>query len=286
MAKRVQPYRQQWLAGLCLAALVPVLAGCGPTAEQFEARQSAPQPRTTSGPAAPPAPAPPSPEPEPSPSSSEPVAVQVSGEQAGMAPQVQESCQWLLRRDAAPFPGAGACVSAAMVAGLGARQTVTTTASWLPPGTYSMEFRTAPGFGMILDGQEGDLRISVDGPARTLRTGEAEVTADPGGGPEEAYAAVLVDAAELTANPERLGRLLDSAGPAAIDYGADLDGVPVTKVTGVLKPQEPGGFSGSVVLLLDELYRPLLIEYAGTTRGIASSIRASVTGWGSSGPLR
>ena len=110
--------------------------------------------------------------------------------------------------------------------------------------------------------------------------------ADSGGSAEEAYAAVLVDASELTANPERLRGLLESSGPAAVDYGAVLNGVPVTRLTAVIEPTEPGGFAGAVVLLLDELYRPLLIDYSGTARGLDTSIRAEVSDWGSGGGLR
>ncbi|MBD7994109.1 hypothetical protein H9639_02190 [Arthrobacter sp. Sa2CUA1] len=282
MARRVHPFQRQRIAALCLAAvLLPAAAACGPTAEQFEARQA-----TQDASASASAPAVPGrvhvrtaePEPKSAPSSP-PLQVGVSGAQAGMAADVQAACQWLLRGDTAPFPDAGSCVSAAMVAGGGARQKLTTTASWLPPGTYSMEFQTAPAFSMELGSQDGNLEISVDGTSRTLRTKDAAVEADADGGAEEAYAAVLVDAAELTANPDRLRNLLDTARPALPEYGAEHNGVPVTKLTAVIEASEPGGFAGSLVLLLDDLYRPLFIEYTGTTRGIHSSVRASVTGW-------
>jgi len=280
MARRIHPIRRHRITVLCLAALLPAVAACGPTAEQLESRQAtqgasasasvpaAPQQarvRTTE------------PDAEPAPP---PLQVGVSGAQAGMAANVQDACQWLLRRDTAPFPDAGSCISAAMVAGGGARQSVTTAASWLPPGTYSMDFRTAPGFSMELNSQDGELEITVDGADRTLRTGGAEVAAKADGGAEEAYAAVLVDAAELTSNPDRLRALLDAARPALPDYDAEYNGEPATKLTAVIESAEPGGFTGSLVLVLDELYRPLLVEYTGTTRGIRSSVRASVTDWG------
>ncbi|MBD8043711.1 hypothetical protein H9638_07780 [Arthrobacter sp. Sa2BUA2] len=279
MARRVHPFRRQRIAVLCLAALLPAAAACGPTAEQLEARQATQAPSVSAaGPAAPQQARVRTAEPEPPPPSA-PLQVGVSGAQTGMAADVQDACQWLLRRDTAGFPDAGSCVSAAMVAGAGARQSLTTSASWLPPGTYSMDFRTAPGFSMELNSQDGDLEITVDGASRTLRTGDAAVAANADGGAEEAYAAVLVDAAELTANPDRLRSLLESARPALPEYDSEHNGVPVTKLTAVIEATEPGGFTGSLVLLLDDLYRPLLIEYTGTTRGIHSSVRASVTGW-------
>ena len=288
MRARKRQFRRHSLAALCLAAgLVPAVAACGPTAEQASARESAAV-------SEPPAPAPepkqarvPAAEPEP-PAAPEPMKVTVSGAQAGMAQEVQDACQPLLREDPGPVPGneAADCVAAAMVAGSGASQTVSTSASWLPPGTYTMDFRTGETFEMQLDSADGELGISVGGGSRTLRTGDARVAADASGGPEESYAAVLVDAAELTANPQRLGGLVESGTAAAVEYRVDYQGVQATRLTAVVEPKNPGDFSGSIVLTLDELYRPLLIEYAGTTRGISTSIRAEITGWGSSGPLR
>ncbi|WP_312179318.1 hypothetical protein [Arthrobacter sp.] len=282
MVRAVPPFLQR-TAVLCLAAaLLPVAAACGPTAEQLESRQATQSPSATGTPAPQEIPAP-IPEPEPEPPAPPPLQVGVSGSQAGMAGQVQAECQWLLRRDTAPFPAAdaGACVSAAMVAGQGARQSVTTMASWLPPDTYSMDFRTAPGFSMELRSPDAGLEITIDGDSRILRTGDVAVAANADGTPEEAYAAVLVDAAEITGNPERLRGLLESARPAVVDYEADFNGVPATKLTAVIESTEPGEFTGAVVLMLDDLYRPLLIDYSGTTRGMATSIRAVVTDWGS-----
>ena len=279
MVRRAHPFRRQRIAALCLAALLPT-AACGPTAEQLEARQATQgASASASVPAVPQQAQVRTAEPEPPPSSP-PLQVGVSGAQVGMAADVQDACQWLLRRDTAPFPEAGSCVSAAMVAGAVARQSLTTTASWLPPGTYTLEFQTAPEFSMELKSQDGKLEISVDGATRSLRTGDSSVAANADGGAEEAYAAVLVDAAELTANPDRLRKLLESARPALPEYDSEYNGVPATKLTAVIDAAEPGGFAGSVVLLLDDLYRPLFIEYTGTTRGIHTSIRASVTDWG------
>ncbi len=274
------------MAALCLAAaVVPVLAACGPTADQVSARTEA----WTSAPA-PPAPVPQqakvrTAEPEPT-ATPEPMQVSVSGAQAGMAESVQEACQFLLRRDTGGFDGAGNCVAAAMEAGTGAEQKVTTTASWLPPGTYTMQFRTAPAFAMELRSADGELEISVSENGRTLRTGESTASADASGGAEETYAAVLADAAELTANPDRLRGLVEGAGPARVEYGVDYLGSPATRLTAVVEPQNPGDFAGSIVLTLDDLYRPLLVDYSGSTRGISTSIRAEISGWGSGGALR
>ena len=284
MPARKHGYRR--IAALCLAAAaLPGLAACGPTAEQVTARAqtSASAPATQH-------PAPQqarirTAEPEPT-TVPEPIEVTVSGAQADMASAVQQACQFLLRQDPGAFDGAADCLAAAMEAGKGAEQKVTTTASWLPPGTYTMAFRTAGGFAMELKSADGELGISVAGGTRTLRTADSEVRADSSGGAEETYAAVLADAAELTANPERLRALLQTANPAQVDYGVDYQGAPATRLTAVIEPENPGDFAGAVVLTLDELYRPLLIEYSGINRGISTSIRAEITGWGADGPLR
>lgn len=271
---------------LCLAAaLVPALAACGPTADQAAARETAQASRPALPPPAPVQAEARTAEPEPA-QTPQPLKVSVSGAQATMAENVQEACQWLLRRDNGAFDGAAGCVAAAMEAGTGAEQKVSTTASWLPPGTYTMQFRTAPEFAMKLQSADGGLEISVSGGTRTLRTGDSVVKADASGGAEETYAAVLADAAELTANPRSLGGLMEAAGPAAVEYGVDYQGTAATRLTAVVEPQNPGDFSGSVMLTLDDLYRPLLVEYTGTTRGISTSIRAEISGWGSSGELR
>lgn len=284
MPARKHGYRR--LAALCLAAaLLPVAAACGPTAEQMTARTQSP------------ASEPPRPEPapqqarvrtaEPEPTAvPEPLQVSVSGAPAGMAESVQDACRFLLRGDSGEFTGAADCVAAAMEAGTGAEQQVTTTASWLPPGTYTMQFRTAPEFAMELRSADGQLHISVSGAGRTLRTGESKTSADPSGSAEEAYAAVLADAAELTAHPDRLRSLVQTAGSVRAEYGVLYQGAPATRLTAVVEPVNPGDFAGSIVLTLDDLYRPLLIDYAGTTRGISTSIRAEITGWGSGGGLR
>lgn len=273
------------IAALCLvSALLPALAACGPTAEQMTAR-------TQSAVSKPPSPDPvPQPakartaEPEPT-VTPEPLDVTVSGAQAGMAESVQDACQFLLRENSGEFNGAADCVAAAMEAGIGAEQQVSTTASWLPPGTYTMQFRTAPEFAMELRRTDGDLSISVTEAGRTLRTREAVANADPSGGAEEAYAAVLADAAELTANPDRLRSLMQTAATVRAEYGVEYLGTAATRLTADIEPENPGDFAGSVVLTLDELYRPLLIDYSGTTRGISTSIRADITGWGSGGDL-
>ncbi|MCC9193472.1 hypothetical protein LOC59_07395 [Arthrobacter sp. zg-Y916] len=281
MSRRVIPSSRRLTAVFLAALLAPAAAACGPTAEQV-ARQEA---GTSAVPAVTPAPQQPrirTAEPEPSPSPSETMSVGVSGAQASMAQDVQDACQWLLRRDPGPYPAnqSGDCLAAAMVAGTGAVQSVSTTASWLPPGTYSMDFSTSPEFAMELTSADSALEISVGGGVRTLRTGEgASVTANASGSPEEAYAAILVDAAELTSNPDRVRGLLESANAAAVEYDAVYEGTQATRLTAVVEADEPGGFSGSLVLVLDDLYRPLAIEYVGKTRGIDSAIRAKITGW-------
>ena len=284
MAARKHGYRR--IAALCLAGiLLPAVAACGPTAEQVTARTEAAASTSASQPPLPQQARIRTAEPEPT-TVPEPIQVTVSGAQAGMAEPVQEACQFLLRQEQGEFAGAADCVAAAMEAGAGAEQKVTTTASWLPPGTYTIAFRTAGEFAMELKSADGGLEISVAGGTRTLRTADSEVRADSSGGAEETYAAVLADAAELTANPERLRSLVRTANPAGVEYGVDYQGAPATRLTAVVEPKNPGDFAGSIVLTLDDLYRPLLVEYAGTNRGISTSIRAEISGWGAGGALR
>ena len=264
------------------------LAACGPTAEQLKARESvtsaAPVPAAPSPtPAAPTpsVPAAPSPEPPPIP---EPLKVGVSGSQAGMAQPVQDACQFLLRRDPAALPAdeAASCVRAAMDAGGGATQTLETSSSWLPPGTHTLEFTTAPEFALTLENPDLDLRITAGAGGGSVDTGGGRIAADPGGTPEEAYGAVLASAAELTVNPERVAELIAGSAALTVDYDAVLNGAVRTKISGV----RPGGRTDDmmpteVTLWLDDYYRPVRFELTGRVRGITSSITAVNSGWAS-----
>lgn len=167
------------------------LAACGPTAEQLKARESvtsaAPVPAAPSPtPAAPTpsVPAAPSPEPPPTP---EPLKVGVSGSQAGMAQPVQDACQFLLRRDPAALPAdeAASCVRAAMDAGGGATQTLETSSSWLPPGTHTLEFTTAPEFALTLENPDLDLRITAGAGGGSVDTGEGASLRTPAAPPRK-----------------------------------------------------------------------------------------------------
>ena len=269
---------------IVLAAAM-TLTSCGPTAEQVEARQSASG--AASAPAAPrPRPAPPIPEeaappaPEP-PSTPEPLRVGVSGTQAGMPAPVQEACQFLLRRDAAVMPAAeaGACVRAGMTAGGGGTQTLTTASSWLPQGDHTVEFTTAPDFSLTLDNRELDLRITAGTGGGSVDTGGGRVTADPEGTPEEAYAAVLSSAAELTVNPEKVAALLGGSTGLDVDYDAVLGGAARTRISGIRAAGADDMMPTGITLWLDEYYRPVRFELTGQTRGISSAITAVNTAW-------
>ena len=208
----------------------------------------------------------------------------VSGSQVGMAQPVQDACQFLLRRDpsAPPAKETAACVRAAMTAGGEGTQRVETASSWLPPGTYTVEFTTAPEFSMTLANEDLHLQITAGAAGGSVDTGGGRIAADPEGTPEEAYAAVLVSAAELTLKPDRVADLLAGSTALSVDYTAVLNGAVRTKVTGV-RPDDanaddmmPTGLS----LWLDDYYRPVRFELTGRARGITSSITAVNSGWG------
>ncbi|UWX95746.1 hypothetical protein N2K95_08505 [Arthrobacter zhaoxinii] len=285
------------LLALCTGLLLTVSA-CGPTAQQLQEREasaSASPSGTRTVPTAPSRSAVPSP--PPSPPVSEPAApprVGVTGSQTGMPQPVQDSCQWLLRRDPEPMSGAeaGACVSAAMAAGEGGIQTLQTETSWLPAGTYSVRFATAPGFAMTLQGMDEDLAVNIRDGKRVLRKNGKDISADPKGSAEAAYAAVLADAAELTVRPEKLAALLAPAAEVAVRYGAVLEGEAYTQIsgsfdtadTGPVSGQEPDSSAvlpaGSFSLYLDDYYRPVRIEISGLNQGITSTITAVNAQWG------
>ncbi len=210
--------------------------------------------------------------------------VGVSGSQAGMPQPVQDACQFLLRRDPAPLPAddAAVCVRAAMTAGGGATQTLETASSWLPQGTHTVEFTTGPEFSLTLANEDLNLLITAGAGGGSVDTGGGRITALPDGTPEQAYAAVLASAAELTVNPERVAALLGGSAALEVDYAAVLNGAVRTKISGI----RPDGadtddmMPTGVTLWLDDYYRPIRLELTGRARGITSSITAVNSGWG------
>lgn len=283
---------------LCAGLLLTVSA-CGPTAGQLQEREAsasaapsgtvAAEPSRTAHPAQPPSPVPVTTAP--------PTKVGVTGSQAAMPQPVQDACQWLLRRDPEPMSGAeaGTCVSTAMASGGGGIQTLRTDTSWLPAGTYSVRFATGPDFAMTLQDTDADLSITIREGQRVLRKDGQDISAHGEGTAEEAYAAVLADAAELTVRPEKLAALLAPAEEVAVRYGVVLDGEPCTQISGSFdtgEAQQPGtetgppsGSSavlpaGSFSLCLDDFYRPVRIEITGLNQGITSKITAVNAQWG------
>lgn len=273
---------------LVTAALA--LTACGPTAEQ--ARERAVISASPADPAPPvqrPSPAQvptmvPEPAPTPTPTP-EPLKVGVAGSQLGMSQPVQDACQFLLRRDPARMPAeeAGECIKAAMTAGTGGTQTLTTSSSWIPEGTHTVEFTTAPDFSLVLESPDTGLRVTAGAGGGSVDTGGGKVSANESGTPEESYAAVLAHAAELTVNPDRVAEMLGTAGSFEVDYSAVLDGTVRTKITGhrtvdaAADDMTPAG----ITLWLDDWYRPVRFELTGQTRGIASSITADNGAWAS-----
>lgn len=282
-----------WTVTLAAALLLP-LAACGPTAEQFRDRQSVSGPASVPGAPAP-RPVLPSPSAPPSPSvpatpsaavpepAAEPLKVGVSGSQAGMPQLVQDACQFLLRRDPAVMPPneAAACISAGMAAGGGATQTLETASSWLPQGQHTVQFTTAPEFSLTLENQELDLRITAGAGGSSVDTGGGRIKADASGTPEEAYAAVLASAAELTVNPDRVGALFGGAAALDVDYGAILNGAARTKISGVRAGDAAADdmMPTELTVWLDDYYRPVRFELSGQARGISSSITAVNSAW-------
>ena len=197
-----------------------------------------------------------------------------------MPEPAQEACQFLLRRDAAVMPAAeaGACVRAGMTAGGRGTQTLTTASSWLPQGEHTVEFTTAPDFSLTLENRELDLRITAGTGGGSVDTGGGRITADPEGTPEEAYAAVLSSAAELTVNPEKVAALLGGSAGLDVDYDAVLDGAARTRISGV-RAAGADMMPTGITLWLDDYYRPVRFELTGQTRGITSTITAVTTAW-------
>lgn len=299
------PFRLLLGMAVGLPLVIP-LAACGPTAEQMRSQETAPaypsgrpfQPSTPSPSPSPSPPATPRATPAaPAPSeTAAPARVSVSGSQVGMPLPVQDACQFLLRRDEAPLPPAeaAACIGAAMTAGGRGTQTLQTESTWLPQGTHTVEFTTAPEFSLILVNPELKLRITAGAGGGSIDTGTGKITANASGTPEEAYAAVLADAAELTVNPERVAGLLAGMTSLEVDYGAVLNGAVRTRIGGTRSEAteegtgaDPGPSAEAGEMLptgltmwLDDYYRPVRLEIEGRARGITSSITAVTTGWG------
>lgn len=207
-----------------------------------------------------------------------------------MPQPVQDACQVLLRREDGALPAGevAACVSAAMVAGEGGLQTLTTDTSWLPNGTYTVRFTTGPPFSLFLDSPEQDLSLSAGADGGALRTRGTVADADPEGSAEEASAAVLVSAAALTTDPARVEALLGTAAAVSAEYGVPAEGGVRTVLRADVREDDGGGAgtgtaritAGTLTLVLDDYYRPVSIEIRAVTQGIPSLITAVNTDWG------
>ena len=279
---------------LAILPLALQLTACGPTAEQVKEREAASAAASASGWAgssAPPLPASPpvsaSAGPSAGPSTegppADPVKVGVAGNQAGMPVPVQDACQFLLRRDPGRFPAeeAGNCVQAAMVAGTGGTQQLTTALSWIPPGTHTVTFTTAPEFSLVLESAVPGLRITAGQAGSSVDTGSGRINANENGSPEEAYAAVLAKAAELTVNPARVADLLGGTDFLEVDYQSVQNGAARTRITGyrAAAPNADDMMPTGITVWLDDYYRPVRFELTGRSRGIESSITADNV-WG------
>ena len=205
----------------------------------------------------------------------------MSGRQTGMAEPVQDACQWLLRRDQGPMPApeAAACVAAAATAGGGARQQLDSRTSLLPTGVYTVDFTTSGGFSLRLAADDGNLEVRVDEERRELVVDGAPVPASSGGSPEEAYAEVLVAAAETTTSPDRLAAFLGAAEEISVQYDDETQGIPAVRLSARLPADGAAAPARNAVLWLDDFYRPVRIELSGAQQGIDFGLTAVNTGW-------
>lgn len=292
--------------GLFLPAVILIsslaLGGCGRLAEQIDAADTGtPQPPAVgtlppaegtptplpSAPASSPTTAPAVPDPTPGtevPSPEESPQLSLTQNQQGLPAEVKQACRLLL---AAAVPDrlapkeAGSCVGAAMRAGSGAVQVLTTRASGLPAGEHTADLNTAPEFGLALRNEEHGVQIIVSGGRGYLLTRHGGVAADPEGGPEERFAAVLVEAASATADPAALGALLAGSGEFLVTPGAERGGMLYTRISAVSGPELQGVRMTTFELWLDELFRPAHISLSGSENEIATSVNAAFSQWGS-----
>lgn len=198
-----------------------------------------------------------------------------------MPQAVQDACQWLLRQDSGPMPAAdaGSCVSAAVAAGGGGTQQLDSRTSLLPSGSYTSEFLTGDRFRLRLASDDGDLRITVDGDRRELTVDGRTVSADAGGTAEQAYAAILVGAAESTTNPRQLELMLAAAQSIAVEYAPEGDDGPAVRLSARLPADSAAAPARNADLWLDEFYRPVRLEFNGAGQGVAFALTATNSGW-------
>ncbi|MHA7262312.1 hypothetical protein ACX80W_03800 [Arthrobacter sp. TMN-37] len=282
-------------AALLLGAAI-ALSGCGRLPEQIDAAQSQPPTAPAAGPLAPapvqtptPSPAPvtaapsPSAAPAPAPPPTQAPELSLTQSQQSLPDDVRRACANLLTGtlpERLPAGEAGACVEAAMRAGTGALQTISTRATGLPAGEHTAALSTAPEFGLHLRNEEHGVEIIVSGGEGYLLTPEGGTTADPEGGPEERFAAILVEAASATTDPAAVRALLADSGEFLLEPAAERDGMLYTRLSAVSGPELQGVRMSTFTLELDELLRPAHLSLGGVEHEILTSVEATFSQWG------
>ncbi len=281
-------------AALLLGAAV-VLTGCGRLAEQIDAAESQPPTAPAAGPlitapvAPPPAPATTAPAPSatptptPAPAPTKAPELSLTQSQQSLPAEVVKACGALLTGtlpERLPAPQAGACVEASMRAGAGALQTLSTRATGLPAGEHTAALSTAPEFGLHLRNEEHGVEIIVSGGEGYLLTPKGGTPADPKGGPEERFAAVLVEAASATADPAAVGALLADSGGFLVTPRSERDGMLYTRLSAVSGPELQGVKMATLDIELDELMRPAHLSISGFEHEILTSVEVKFSDWG------
>ncbi len=281
-------------AALLLGAAV-ALSGCGRLAEQIDAEAS----QTPTAPAAGPlataqvapspgpattAPAPSAaPAPAPAPPPTKAPELSLTQSQQSLPPEVVKACGALLAGtlpERLPAAEAGACVEASMRAGTGALQTLSTRATGLPAGKHTAALSTAPEFGLHLRNEEHGVEIVVSGGLGYLLTPKGGTPADAEGGPEERFAAVLVEAASATADPAAVGALLADSGEFLVTPRSERDGMLYTRLSAASGPELQGVKLATLDIEIDELMRPAHLSLSGFEHEILTSVELGFSDWG------
>ncbi len=280
-------------AALLLGAAV-ALSGCGRLAEQIDAAESWPPTAPAAGPFATapvqtPSPAPvttapvPSAAPKPTPAPTKAPELSLTQSQQSLPPEVVKACGALLTAtlpERLPAAEAGACVEASMRAGTGALQTLSTRATGLPAGEHTAVLSTAPEFGLHLRNEEHGVEIVVSGGEGYLLTPKGGTPADAEGGPEERFAAVLVEAASATADPAAVGALLADSGEFRVTPRSERDGMLYTRLSAVSGPELQGVKMATLDIEIDELMRPAHLSLSGFEHEILTSVELGFSDWG------
>jgi hypothetical protein len=125
------------------------------------------------------------------------------------------------------------------------------------------------------------VQVIVSGGRGYLLTRQGGVAADPEGGPEERFAAVLVEAASATADPGAVGALLADSGEFLVQPAVERDGMLHTRISAVSGPELQGVRMTTFELWLDELFRPAYLALAGSDNEIRTTVDARYSQWGS-----